>query len=343
MKKKKPSVQTIADIAEMAGVSKSTVSRALNDSPLISRETKDRIRAIAEEHRFETHQGARNLSLRRSQTIGLLVPIDPEAGYYVTDPFLIELLGSIAKTLAEYNYDLLVTQVRLDDRTWVQRYIGAKRVDGLIVPVCGTHRKDVDWMADHGAPFIAWGEASAQQRYCSVTSDDITGGRLATEHLLDIGRRRIAFLGGTEGEPEAMHRYLGYQEALKTAGIPFDPELVAFDNYSGSSGYRTMQALMERHPDLDAAFANSDVMAIAAMEAVREAGKTVPDDISVVGYDGIPLASHCSPPLTTIRQEITKAGELLVRQLIQFLETGVVTATVLPVELIVRKSSDPQA
>jgi len=334
------SVKTIADIAKLAGVSKSTVSRALNDNPLINEETRERIKAIAREHQFEVHQGARCLSLNRSNTIALIIPIvhKPEE-HLITDPFFVELLRGIMYGISGLEYDLLIGQPRKHDPNEIQRYVGSKRADGLIIIGCHWYIKQISVLNEHqNFPIIAWG-GNPGQNICSVDCDNVTGGRLAVGHLLKLGRKRIAFIGGTPDESEVIARYQGYVRELQNAGFEVDPKLVAYGDYTSRAGYEQMLTLLQQNSDIDGVFACSDLMAIGVMEALREQGRQVPRDVSVVGFDDIPLAEHCSPPLTTIRQNIAKAGEVLVRNLVQYLTDGIITRTILPVELVIRKSS----
>jgi DNA-binding LacI/PurR family transcriptional regulator len=340
MKVMSTSVKTIADIAKLAGVSKATVSRALNESPLISQETKTRIHAIARAHHFAAHQGARSLSLKRSETIALIIPMAPYVGHSIIEPFFVELLRGVMFAIGERGYDLLIGQPRKNDPSDIQRYIGSKRADGLIIIGCQAYIKAIAELVGQKVPIIVWGVAE-NQKYCSVNCDNAAGGRLAVKHLLQLGRTRIAFLGGTQGEPEVLLRYQGYTEMLREAGHTLVRSLVTYGDYTSQSGYERMQKLLTQAPDLDAVFVCSDLMALGAMEALRESGRHVPEEISVVGFDDIPLAAYCSPPLTTIRQHISKAGEVLVHNLLQYVRDKIITTTILPVELVVRKSSDP--
>jgi DNA-binding LacI/PurR family transcriptional regulator len=331
--------RTIADIARLAGVSKSTVSRALSDSSLISEQTKTRIQAIAREHKFQIHQPARSLSMKRSQTIAFVTKVDLKHKDFLMDPFHLEIQGAIAATLATHNYDLLMAHIEPGDFDWPHRYLDAGRADGFILLNCSQKAKYIRTLVDVQAPFIVWGAPLPQYSYCSVNGDDLAGGRLATQHLIQSGRQRIAFLGGPSHDLEVQLRYRGYEMALKGAGRTVDPALVAYGDYTSKSGAEVIQRLRDQAPDLDAVFINSDVMALAAMRMLREQGCRVPEDVAVVGYDDISLAMHCDPPLTTIRQNIQEAGRLLVQNLIQYLETGIVTNVTMPVELIVRQSS----
>ncbi|MBN1486707.1 MAG: LacI family DNA-binding transcriptional regulator [Anaerolineae bacterium] len=339
MDSKKREIRTIADIAQLAGVSKSTVSRALRNSSLISEKTKARIQKIAQEHNFQIHQVARNLSMKKSQTIGFVLPIDLKKDYFITDPFHLEIVGAISGALADYNYDLLLAQIEIGDHNWPYRYLDAGRVDGFILTSCTQPQKHIQTLIDLEAPFIVWGNPLPGLSHCSITSDDLTGSRQAVQHLISRGRQRIAFLGGTPTSLEVKLRYQGYETALKAAGKAVNPNLITYGDYTSHSGSEAMQRLIKQAPDLDAVFVNSDLMAIAAIGTLRENGYQVPEDIAIVGYDDISLAAHCAPPLTTIRQNIQEAGKLLVHNLMQYIETGIVTNVTMPVELIVRQSS----
>jgi len=163
--------------------------------------------------------------------------------------------------------------------------------------------------------------------------------KIAAEHLIQIGREKIAFIGGPSYELEVQHRLEGYKSALQASGRNLDSALIEYGDFSNTSGAEAMRRLLEKTPDLDAVFVNSDLMAIAAMDAIRETGRRVPEDIAVVGYDDLSIAEHSNPPLTTIRQNIPLAGMLLAQNLIQYLQSGLTTNVSIPVELIVRKSA----
>jgi DNA-binding LacI/PurR family transcriptional regulator len=329
--------QTMADIARLAGVSKSTVSRALNDSPLISPETKGRIRAIARERRFEMNVAARNLSLKQSHAVALVTYAYP-ASSGIADAFMLELQSGISAALHEQGYDLLVVHVSPDDTDWARQYIETGRVDGFIL-LCT--RRHMEKLAELGVPVIGWGPSPAAGRYCSVGGDSVTGGQLATEHLLRSGRRRIAFLGGPERDLEVQERYRGYEMALAEAGTAVDPDLIANAKWDSpeTTGADAMRELLAGAPDLDAVFANSDRLAIAAMDVIRTEGRRIPEDIAVVGYDDVSIARHTNPPLTTIRQNGPLGGRLLAENLLQYLRTGAVTNVTIPAELVVRSSA----
>lgn len=333
-------VQTIADIARLAGVSKSTVSRALSDSPLICDETKDRVRTIAKKYNFQINIPARRLSMQRSRTIGFVThAYHSKECYSMTDLFLLEIMGAVTSTLSSYHYDLLMAQVDPEDPEWPQQYLNTGRVDGFILLTSTRKRFHIRSLVEMKAPFIVWGIPLPTYTYCSVTGDNFNGGRLAGEHLAKIGRRKIGFLGGPQGELEVQKRYEGFASALQQAGLEVDPGLVSFGEFSNASGAEQMEKLLKQGRSVDAVFANSDLMAAAAVNVIREAGLRVPEDIAVIGYDDLSIASFNSPPLTTIRQNIPLAGKLLAQNLIQNIETGMVTNVSIPAELIVRKSA----
>jgi DNA-binding LacI/PurR family transcriptional regulator len=167
----------------------------------------------------------------------------------------------------------------------------------------------------------------------------LNGGRIATEYLIQQGKKRIGFIGGPQDELEVQLRFEGYQNALLASNRTVEPDLVAYGDFSNTSGAVAMEQLLANVPDLDAVFVNSDLMAITAMDTIREHGRRVPEDIAVIGYDDLSIAEHSNPPLTTIRQNIPLAGKMLAENLIKYLETGNVTNVTIPVELIVRKSA----
>jgi len=331
-------VRTIADIARLAGVSKSTVSRALNDSPLIGEETKARIRSLARQHNFQINAPARRLSMKQSRTIAFVTHAYHQ-DFSVADLFGLEILGGISNALAKLGYDLLIIHVNPQDTQWAHQYFDTGRVDGFILMTATRKQSHVKALLELGAPFIIWGIPQPKQNYCSITGDNFNGGKLATEHLIGLGRQKIGFIGGPLYELEVQQRLEGYKAAIQEADRKVEPILIDYGDFSDTSGAEAMKRLLNAVPDIDAVFVNSDLMAISAMDAIREEGHRVPEDIAVIGYDDLSIAAHSNPPLTTIRQNIPHAGKLLAQNLIQYIQTGVVTNVSIPVELIVRRSA----
>ncbi len=329
-------LKSIDDIAKLAGVSKSTVSRALNDSPLVGAETKARIVAIAKDHEFTPSAIARNLSTRKSRTIAFVNHAYCKCDGELSDPFSVEIMGGVALGLAELGYDMLVAHIRPGDTGWVSSYLDTGKVDGFILVTSESKHDHVDLLLASKAPFIAWGFGGG--RYCSVAGDDARGGRLAGERFASAGRRRIGFIGGPRVETEVKERFRGFSEALGEAGI--EPKgLASYCDYSEHGAEREMNALMKREPKIDAVFAGSDIMAVAAMKAIKASGRKIPDDVAVIGYDDLTVSSYVSPGLTTISQNVPGSGRLLARNLVAYLERGVINTTTVPVHLVERDSA----
>ncbi len=334
----KKTTQTIEDIARLAGVSKSTVSRALNNSSLIGEETRERVCDIARQQNFQVNVAAQRLSKMESRTIAFVTHTYHQC-FSVTDLFGLEMLGAISNALALNHYDLLMAHVDPFDNAWINQYLATGRADGFIVMTSTRKSYHVQALIDSQAPFIVWGVPLPRQSYCSVTGDNFTGGKLAAEHLLKTGRRKIAFLGGPAYEMEIQRRYEGFEAAMLAAGRTPDPSLVVHADYMAETATRMTRQLLEQAPDLEAIFANSDVMAIASMDAIRETGRRVPEDVAVIGYDNLSIASISQPALTTVNQNLPLAGRLLAENLIQYLQKGIVTNVSVPVELVVRQSA----
>lgn len=335
----KKTVRTLEDIAQLANVSKSTVSRALNNSSLVNRETKDRIQAIAREHDFRMNVPARNLRLRQSYTVAFVAPARYPEFFSGEDLFGLEILSGIGSGLHGLGYDLLIIHIDPHNTAWAQSYLDSGRVDGFILMTSNHKLSHIKTLVEMGAPFIAWGIPVPNLNYCSVTGDNSHGGMLATQYLIRIGRQRIAFLGGPGDSLTVQYRFKGYESALQAAGRSVDPKMLACGDYTHSSGIDAMQRLMEQSPDLDAVLVTGDLMAIGAINVIQNSGKRVPEDIAVVGYDDLSIAAYNNPPLTTIRQNLPLVGKLLAQNLVQYIQTGIVTNVTIPVELVARKSA----
>jgi DNA-binding LacI/PurR family transcriptional regulator len=332
-------VRTLADLAALADVSASTVSRALSDSPLVNAETRARIKALAATHNFQVHLGAQSLRRQRTQTLAVVMTAERPAGNAMTDPFLLELLGEIAAAATQRGYDVLLADARSDLRDWNAHFLRSGRADGIIMVARLSERtRQTDALHAAGAPFVVWGPQLPEQPYCSVGSDDFAGGKMATQHLIRLGRQHIGFLGAGSDCLEVMLRFDGYRTALTEAGRTVREQDVAYATSTSQAGFEAMRRLLVQAPDLDAVFVNSDVMAIGAIEALYATGRNVPQDVAVVGYDDISVASYLRPPLTTVRQRLHEASRLLVERLHAQIEGEPAAPIMLPVDLIVRES-----
>ena len=329
------------DVARLAGVSTSTVSRALNQSSLVNDETRTRIEELARSLNYSVNVGASNLRLQRNRTVAIVVPHDARTRQHISDPFFVSILGSVADALTDRGYDMLLSRVDADRLDLAAQLQSSGRAIGIILIGQWHHHDQLNELAVRRVPIVVWGARLTQQIYCTIGSDNIVGGTLATEHLINTGRRHIAFFGDPE-LPEVGHRYEGYLRALKQHSISFDSRLVRAAAFAEGSARRAVEELIEQKLHFDAIFASSDLLAMRAVRTLREHGLLVPRDVGVVGYDDVELAQYFHPSLTTIRQPITKGGEALVDALLAIVEGKHPSPKLLPTELIVRESSAPR-
>jgi DNA-binding LacI/PurR family transcriptional regulator len=328
----------MADIARLAGVSTSTVSRALSHSPLVNQETRDRILDLARSLNYTINIGAQNLRLQQNRTVAVVIPIDQSSRQQLSDPFFLSMLGSLADALSEQGFDTLVSRVDADQVDAAAAPFDGGRAIGVILIGQGRHHDQLNKMAARGVPFVVWGAQLPQQLYTTVGGDNITGGRLATERLLAQGRRRIAFLGDTT-LPEVEKRHRGYVEALAAHGLAPDPQLHVTVSFLPESGGQAVEELARRGVDYDGMFACSDLLAMKAIHAMRAQGRDVPSDVAVVGYDDIELSSYFHPPLTTVCQPRDVAARALVSALLACVDGQPAPSVQLPTELVVRASA----
>jgi DNA-binding LacI/PurR family transcriptional regulator len=329
------------DIARLAGVSASTVSRALNGSPLINPETRQRIVELAQSLNYSINASAKNLRLGYNRTIAVVIPYDRKSRQHISDPFFLGMLGSLADALTDRGHDLLLSRVDADRLEDLAEIHVTGRAGAVAVIGQWGHQDQLNALAVRGVPFVVWGAHLPQQIYCTVGTDNVRGGRLATEHLLGLGRRHIAFMGDTS-MPEAAQRHEGYQMALRAAGVEPDPALHIPTSFKGDDAQAVMRKFLKQGKPIDGLFAASDLIAMNAMSVVLSQGRRVPEDISIVGYDDISAAAHWHPPLTTIRQPLTEAGIALVDCLLQAAAGTRPDSRLLEATLVVRGSTAPR-
>ncbi len=340
MQSKRDRVTSI-DIAHLAGVSQATVSRVLNGSPLVNVETRRRVEAAVRELGYSVDRRASNLRLQRSGTLALLLFEDPTSDDSHINPFFLAMLGSITRAAARAGYDLLVSFQQLSD-DWHADYAGSMKADGLILLGYGdylSYRGKLEALVAHGTRFVRWGAVLPDQPGLSIGCDNLQGGRLVGEHLLGLGRRRIAFLGDASTHyPEFFDRYRGCDAALRAAGAAMDPGLQVDAQSSEDDGYGAARELLARDRPFDAVFAASDLIAIGALRALAEHGLRVPADVSVAGFDDIPAARFTTPALTTVAQDTSSAGAMLVETLMALIDGGPAASRMLPARLVLRQS-----
>ncbi len=337
-KKQQNSITQMQELADLAGVSRSTVSRALSDSPLINKKTKEKIRALAKKHNYRVNEKARNFRLQKTNIITVVMMLDIKSEQHMSDPFFLDILGGIADTLSIHNYDLLLAHAPIhnildlpDSRTFQQS-------DGVIFVGQGKQHENLNQIAGLDTPIIVWGANIPDKEYSLVASDNVNGGILATNHLIQIGRKKIAFFGDIE-QPEIGQRYEGYKNALDKHGLKIDEQLIIDVPFEMHHARETLTQLIESNNKFDAVFCCTDVIALSAIATLNEHGISVPKDVSIVGYDDISMASYSNPPLTTVRQNIRWAGRVLVESILSKINGETIADTIIQSELIVRKSS----
>lgn len=338
MKKARNKTPTkMGDIAKRAGVSVSTVSRALAGSPLVARKSREEIVELARESGYVINAAARNLRLRRSEAISVVFPLAHETGQPLTDPFFIEMLGHLANEITHRGYGLLLQKILPPMDDWLPRLIASRRSDGIVVIGQSTEHAALKAAAASYLPLVVWGGHVASQSYCTVGTDNIGGARLGVEHLIRLGRRRIVFFGDPS-PPEIKLRHDGYVMALKKARVALDAPHIVPTHLTSDAAFEAMRAFIGRGRPFDALFAGSDLIATSAVRALIAAGVRVPEDVAVVGFDDISLASQVQPALTTLRQDIRYGAKTLVDLVFRRMAGENAPSVTLPAELIVRES-----
>jgi len=325
------------ELAELAGVSVSTVSRSLAGKTIINAKTRERVVDLARVHGFKPNQFAQNLRLRRAQAIGVIIPMGHEIDRHPSDPFFMLMLGYLADALTDRNFDLLLSRVIPADDAWLDNLLGSGRVDGAIVIGQSDQSVVIDAAARQHRGLVVWGAHVPGQQHVSVGSDNIRGGLIAGRHLIARGKRRLLFLGNPS-PPEFGQRQQGFLQACAEAGLADSVRTLPI-HLTSEAAYAAASEFLDANPGIDGIFAASDVVAMSALRALAERGLAVPGDVAVVGYDDIMLAAHTSPPLTTIRQDMQAGANLLVDMLFRQLDGEDCVSVELEPQLIIRASS----
>lgn len=326
---------TIDDVAKLAGVSIATVSRVLNDTGKVAVPTKERVLAAVDELDYVPHAGARGLAGSRRNTIGLIFP-------GMGDAFLTELLTGIDQQITEAGYELLLYSTRLRNRDQSIKSIplGEHNTDGLIIYASSLTEEEIRRFYDRGFPVVLLHQSAPEGLAIpSVTFENKAGAQTAVSHLINLGRRRIVYLTGPEGNEDSQWRELGYREALTTHGIPIAPELIALGEFHDTTAEATVKQLLEDGVAFDAIFAGDDRSASGALLALQQAGKRVPEDVAIVGFDDASYARFLTPPLTTVHAPISDSGRKAAEQIIRVIQGKTPDMlTLLPTELVIRDS-----
>jgi len=328
----------MVDIARLAGVSVSTVSRALNGSELVNAETRQRVAELARSLNYSINFGARNLRLQENKTIAVVVPFEASSRQHISDPFFLSIVGAIADALTDRGYDMLLSRVDADRLDSAAHWVDSGKAIGVVLIGQWRQHDQLNDMAARKLPLVVWGGEMPQQLYASVGGDNVLGGSLATRHLLQLGRRRVAFFGDAK-LPEVWLRRQGYAQALREAGLQVDPALELAVPFEPGVATDIVRAFCAARRDFDAVFCCSDVLALLTSQALRAGDRSVPGEVAVVGYDDMPLAAYCDPPLTTVHQPVGEAGEALVEALLGQLRGERPGPRTMPVYLKLRASA----
>ncbi|MFJ5708537.1 LacI family DNA-binding transcriptional regulator [Streptomyces sp. NPDC093105] len=330
---------TIHDVAREAGVSRGTVSRVLNGGHYVSPAAKAAVDAAIRRTGYVVNRHARSLITGKSDSVAFLLT-EPQERFF-EDPNFNVLLRACTQALADRDIPLILMIAGTEDeRRRNLRYIEAGHVDGVLLVSSHSGDPVVARLHEAGVPVVACGKPLGQTtRIGYVAADDRDGAREMVRHLYATGRRRIATVTGPLDTPGGVERLAGYRETLAECGLPADEDLIVTGDYSRASGAEAARTLLERAPDTDAVFVASDLMAQGVLDALARAGKRVPEDIAVGGFDDSPAAHDAQPPLTTIRQPWDRISAEMVRTLLARIAGEDPATVILPTELVIRDSA----
>ena len=322
---------TIADVAQRAEVSIATVSRVVNGSTPVNPETAKRVRDAIQELNYVPSPAARTLANRRTNTIGLLLP-------EISGEFLQHLLRGIEAAVRDAGFDLLIHSTQDSHRN---RPLGEHNTDGILVFPESVDESELRRLHDIGFPVVLLHQAPPDGiKFPMVTVENRSGAEMLVNHLIEKhGRRRIAFLRGPEGHVDSLWRERGYRSALESHNIAFTASLIGYGGFDETTARETIQSWLLDGLDFDAVFAGDDDSASGVISALKKAGKRVPEDVAVVGFDDVPFARFINPPLTTIRAPIEDVGREAVGLLVKCIRQKHCEPTIqLPTELVIRQS-----
>jgi DNA-binding LacI/PurR family transcriptional regulator len=328
---------TLEAVARRAGVSRATVSRVVNGSTTVARPIQEAVRRAVAELGYVPNLAARSLVTQRTDSIALVLP-EAATRVFSDDQVFPGIIRGVSQELEAADKQLVLMLAGSPaGHVRVERYTSGRHVDGVLF--ASLHGEDPlpGKLAGLGIPVVCGGRPLGGAEVPYVDVDHVGGVARAVRHLIDSGRRRIATIAGPQDMVAGIERLQGYRETVAAAGLP---ELIAYGDFTRESGSAAMRRLLAEEPRLDAVFAASDLMAHAALRTLREAGRRVPDDVAVVGFDDIETAAYTEPPLTTIRQPIVELGRAMTRQLLRIAAgEPVEQALLLPTELVVRDSA----
>lgn len=335
-KRRKSTQPTMDDIARIAQVSKPTVSRALSGSPLVTREKRELILQVAKDQGYAVNRNAQKLRQTRTNTVAVMLDFGSHRHGAIGDPFIYELLAGISEALSIRDVDLLLSPPGLDTTSDYVDFYRSRGTDGFIILGQGMREPMLRNVARKSIPMVVWGAVMPDSGYCAIGSDNFAGGQLAGERFVARGCRKWLFVGNTDHD-EIRLRHAGFMEvANRTDGVSTD--LMRIDVMAFADTHQRALEYLRKGKRPDAVFAFSDTAAMAVISAFREEGFFTPTDYALVGYNNIPPTAHFSPTISTIEQDTSIAGNLLVEKLMQLIDGGKAKAVTLPTRLIARET-----
>lgn len=328
---------TLEEIARLANVSRSTVSRVVNGDPNVREKTRQQVQRVIQEAGFHPNRAARSLAGGRTHVLGLVIPRG--VSRFFTDPYFSILIQGVTSACNARDYSVMLWLAEPEhERRTINQVMYNGLIDGVIVTAMMMNDAIVQALVESPLPFILIGRYPETSKISYVDTDNLSGAYQMVAYLLRLGRQRIATITGPQNTYVGIDRLEGYQRALRERGLVMQPELVVDGDFTEDGGYQAASTLLAQKPD--AIFAASDTMALGAMRAVRDAGRRIPEDIAVVGFDDLPFAARSDPPLTTVRQPIHRLGAMAVDTLLEQMDhpDAAPRRVVLPTELIVRTS-----
>ena len=331
----------MAEIARRAGVNASTVSRAFDADAPVNEATRARILKIAADAGYAINASARNLRRQSSEALGLIIPLRHETGQTISDPFFLQMVAAVCDAAKARGYDVIINLHGERELVSQTRLLSSGKADGLIVVGQAEHHDDLCQLGELARRVVVWGGPGDAGNYDLVGSDNALGGLLATRHLLQLGCRRILFVGPAEA-PEVELRRAGYRQAYAEHGLSPDETLNLNVAFRAEQAFAAVTRAIDSGLVFDGLFAASDVMAMAAIRALAERNIAVPENVRVVGYDNIAQTELTLPSLTTIDQNIHLGGAMLVDMLLRKLAGERVAHAMTPTALVVRESTMPR-
>ncbi len=331
---------TLADVARLSGVSKTSASMALSDSPRVAADTKDRVRQAARQLGYVPHFAASSLRSQRVDAIAVVVPHDTQ--HVFSHPVFIDILEGVLTKANENDLSPILSTARTasDESSAYSRILRGRMASGVIVAAASTTDENVTAISNAGYPVVVVGRSPKQPGIVTVGIDDIGGAYRAVEHLITVhGAKRIGHVSGPLNHQSAIDKQIGYIQALSDAGLEINPRLQFEGDYTEPSGVAAAKSLLPEIGNCDAIFFANDQMAVAAMEHFAAHGIRVPEQLRVVGYDDHPMLRHSRPALTTVRADMVEVGVQSMNKLMELLDGRTdVENLELPTDLVVRES-----